>query len=106
MKRNIVIAGCLALILGAAVWLFASLSSGRPGAEIPVTLLGYTNDVTAILTANYATSNATHSGYALFNARNPTRRDFFCYIGPVFYQDGQLDLRRSQSGDFDLPPGA
>jgi hypothetical protein len=107
MKRKTFIVGCLAfIILGTAVWLFTSSSSSRPGLRIPLTLLYYTNDVTGIPTGSYATSNVAHSGFAVFRAHNPTRRDFFCYIGPVFFGDGQIDLRRSQSGDFDLPPGA
>ena len=105
MKRKIIVAGCLVAILGSAVWLFVSSPPKRRGAEIPVTLVGYTNDVTGILTARYKDTSAAHSRFAMFRIRNPTRRDFFCYIGPVFWDGGQADARPSQSGDFDLPPG-
>ena len=106
MKRKAIIAGCLALLFfaGVIVWLLVG-SPARPGAEIPVTLLGYTNDSSGLLTARYADSNIAHRGYAIFQIDNPTRRDFFCYIGPVFFSDGQIDLRKSQSGDFGFPPG-
>ncbi len=106
MKRKTLIVAGLVLIPGAAVCLFAFSSTTRPGAQIPVTLLGYTNDVTGIPTARYTTANVAHSGFAVFRVHDPTRRDFFCHIGPVFLPDGQIDLRRSQSGDFDLPRGA
>lgn len=107
MKRKTLIAGCLALAIltGTVVWLLASPSKRR-GAEIPITLLGYTNDVTGILAASYATTDIAHTGFAVFSVHNPTRRDFFCYIGPVFFQDHNIPLRHAQLGDFDLPPGA
>jgi hypothetical protein len=69
-------------------------------------MLGYTNDVTRMLAASYATTNVAHTGFAVFSVHNPTRRDFFCYIGPVFFRDESIQLRHAQSGDFDLPPGA
>ena len=105
MKRRLLIVGCLVPILGAAVWFLASSPAKRRGAEIPVTLVGFTNDVTGILTARYKDTNVAHSRFAVFRIQNPTRRDFFCYIGPVFWDGGQIDARPSQSGDFDLPPG-
>ena len=105
MTRKILIVGCLVAILGTGVLLFVSSPPRRRGAEIPVTLVGYTNDVTGILTARYKDTNVAHSAFAVFRIKNPTRRDFFCYIGPVFWEGGQIDARPFQSGDFDLPPG-
>jgi len=108
MKRKTLIVSSLSLVILAAtaVWSFTSSSSTRPGAEIPVTLLGYTNDVTGILTAPYATTNIPHAGFAVFRAHNPTRRNFFCYIGPVFFRGESIQMLHSQSGDFEFPPGA
>jgi hypothetical protein len=105
MKRRKLIAGFLAVVTVVTVWLFVSRSSRRPGAEIPVTLIGFTNDTTGIPTARHKGTNAIPR-FAVFSIQNPTRRDFFCYIGPVFWEGGQVDAQPSQSGDFDLPPGA
>src|SRR5262249_20056025 len=106
VKRKVLIASTL-LIFGAGIWLLASLSwNRRPGANIPVTLVAFTNSVTDIPTASYSSTNVAYSSYAVFRIQNPTRRDFFCYIGPIFFRDGQIDLRSPPSGDFDLPPGA
>jgi len=106
MKRKAIIAGSLTLLLfaGAMVWLLVG-SPARPGAAIPVTLFGYTNDPSGLITARYADSNIAHRGYAIFQIDNPTTREFFCYIGPLFFSDGQIDLRKPQSGDFGFPPG-
>jgi hypothetical protein len=106
MKGKTFSVGCLVLLVAAVVWLSVSSPSRRPGADIPVTLIGYTNDVTGILTApRFRQTNIEHSKFAVFRIRNPTRRDFFCYIGPAFWEGGQTETHLSQSGDFDLPPG-
>lgn len=87
-------------------WLIFPSSWSRPGAKIPVTLPGYTNDVTGLMTTSYTTTNIASSGFAVFRIHNPTRRTFFGYIGPIFFQDGQIDLDRLQSGPFNLSPRA
>ena len=103
MKRKTLIVACLALVLITAVWLFAA--SRGPGV-IPVILLGYTNDVTGILTVSYEATNVAHSGFTVFRAHNPTRRDFLCYIGPVIVGATSNRMTHAQTGDFNLPSGA
>lgn len=105
LKRKTLITGCVAFILGMTAWLISPSWRGHRSAQIPVTLLGYTNDVTGLVTTSYTTTNIASSGFAVFRIHNPTRRTFFGYIGPIFFQDGQIDLHRSPSGDFDLSPG-
>jgi hypothetical protein len=108
MNRKMLIIGGLVFAVLAAVagWQLASAPSKWRGAEIPVTLLGFTNQVTGILVASYATTNMAHRDFAVFSIHNPTRRDFFCYLGPIFFRDQSIQLCHAQSGAFDLPPGA
>ncbi|MEY2407558.1 MAG: hypothetical protein QOF48_228 [Verrucomicrobiota bacterium] len=101
-KRKRLILVCLALLVAAAVWLFISSSSR----QIPVTLLGYTNDVTGILAASYEATNIAHSGFAMFRVQNPTGRDFLCYIGPVIVGTRSNRMQHAQAGDFSLAAGA
>lgn len=102
MKRRRFLFWCFAVaaIAGAlVVW-----HSGR--VEIPITLVGYTNDVTGIPTTSYATSNLAHSGFAMFRVHNPTRDSFLCYIGPLTVGTTKIQPRETQVGDFELSPGA
>jgi hypothetical protein len=104
MKRKTLILGGLALLVVATFWWLTSSPYKRPGAEIPVTLVGYTNDVTGVLTAHSRKTNGAHPQFAVFRIKNPTRHYFSCHIGPVFWEDGQVDAHFSKS-DFDLSAG-
>src|SRR5213596_2594221 len=104
MKRRHLLFWCLAaaVVVGAIV----AWRSGRSNGEaIPITLLGYTNDVTGILMTSYENSNSAHSGFAVFRADNPTRHDFLCYIGPVIVGGQSNRMQHAQTGDFTLPSG-
>ncbi|MCU1291236.1 MAG: hypothetical protein JWP08_86 [Bryobacterales bacterium] len=102
-KRKRLIVACLALVLIITAWWFGA--STMPGA-IPVTLLGYTNDVTGIFTVIYDATNVAHSGFAVFRTHNPTRHDFLCYVGPVIAGGQSNRMQHAQTGDFTLPAGA
>jgi hypothetical protein len=65
-----------------AAWLFAVWK--RPGAEVSIVLLGYTNKVAGIPMFDYATNNVAHSGFALLSAHNATRSHFaVCFPGAI-----------------------
>jgi hypothetical protein len=55
-------------------------------------------------------SNPTIGRFAILRVRNPTSRDFFCYFGPIVLRPANgsrrdaIQLRKSQTGEFDLPP--
>lgn len=125
MKHKTLVVSFVALVVlaGTAAWLFTGAFSRRPGTEVSVTLLGYTNNVTGIPMFGYAASNVAHSGFAVFSAHNPTRSHFGCFVGGIFLRQtgtGQSEviplkgtLYSAQKNktplngqDFDLPPGA
>jgi len=112
-KHFIVGLGCLLLLGGVATW-FAVLTSlrlaGPRSHGISASLLGYTNVAVGMPAATYASTNPTTGRFAILRVRNPTRRDFFCYFGPIVLRpaDGSrpdaIQLRKSQTDVFDLPP--
>ncbi|MCX6927639.1 MAG: hypothetical protein NT154_31185 [Verrucomicrobia bacterium] len=114
-KHFIVGLGCLLLLGGVATW-FVALASPQPAGPrshgISVSLVGYTNVAAGIPAATYASTNSTTGRFAILRVRNPTRRDFFCYFGPVILRPGDgstpdaIQVPKSQAGDFNLPPHA
>jgi hypothetical protein len=107
--------GCLLLLGGAATCVVVLSSPRTPGPRshgISASLVGYTNVAVGMPAATYASTNPTTGRFAILRVRNPTRRDFFCYFGPIVLRpaDGStpdaIQLRKSQTGDFDLPPHA
>ena len=107
MKRTSVIACILATLFAvAATTIWATLRSNNVRTRLPVTLIGYTNDVTGITTALYADTNVSHVDFAVFRIDNSTTRYFFCYIGPVFSKNWSVQCQPSNfSGDFNLAAG-
>ena len=99
MKRKTLLVGFVALIIlaGTAAWLFTCALPKRPGAEVAITLLGYTNEVAGIPVFGYAASNVVPSGFALFSAHNPTRSHFACYLSCII-------LRQAGTGKAEVIP--
>lgn len=112
-KYFIVGLGCLLLLGGAATCVVVLSSPRTPGPRshgISASLVGYTNVAVGMPAATYASTNPTTGRFAILRVRTPARRDFFCYFGPIVLRpaDGStpdaIQSRKSQDGDFDLPP--
>ncbi len=125
MKHKTFVVSFVALVVlaGTAAWLLSGALSSRPGTEVSVTLLGYTNNVTGIPMFVYAASNVAHSGFAVFSARNPTRSHFACFLSGIYLRhagtgegefislkgtlySAQINKTPLNGRDFELPPGA
>jgi hypothetical protein len=113
VKHVMVGLGCLLLLGGVGVWFAALATPGSTGPRshgIAVSLIGYTNAAAGIPTAVYGSTNPTTGRLAMLRVRNLTRRNFFCYFGPIVLRpsDGStpdaIQMRMSHDGDFNLPP--
>ena len=112
-KHFIVGLGCLLLLGGVATWFVVPTSPQSVGPRshgISASLVGYTNVAAGIPAATYASTNPTTGRFAILRVRNPTRRYFFCYFGPIVLlpadasRPDPIQMRKSQTDVFDLPP--